>query len=98
MAVFLNSNCYLLLSQIKKKKVKFTACNTILIIPNKDDIKEDDTHLDLWWSKEDLKAFLIEAQLEFQDIIQRHPGITRADMFKLLYNTGNITFDENNFV
>ena len=67
------------------------------IIPTRKELIEENLSNDLWWSNNDYIQFRFEALNEIMEIKEKHPNINREQSLKLLYQPGNICYDEANF-
>ena len=97
---FVNTNHFLLLPQIineNKKNVTFSNTQYMHIIPTRKEIIAANLRKDLWWSNNDYMRFRFEAFNEMKEIREKHPCISREQGLKLLYQPGNICYDEANF-
>ena len=97
---FVNTNQFLLLPQIinkNKKNVTFSNTKYMHIIPTRKELIEENLSNDLWWSNNDYIQFRFEALNEIMEIKEKHPNINREQSLKLLYQPGNICYDEANF-
>ena len=97
---FVNTNQFLLLPQIinkNKKNVTFSNTKYMHIIPTRKELIEENLSNDLWWSNNDYIQFRFEALNEMMEIKEKHPNINRQQSLKLLYQPGNICYDEANF-
>ena len=97
---FVNTNQFLLLPQIinkNKKCVSFSNTKYMHIIPTRKEIIDSNLSNDLWWSNNDYMQFRFEALNELMEIKHKHPNINRQQSMKLLYQPGNICYDEANF-
>lgn len=97
---FVNTNQFLLLPQIinkNKKNVTFSNMQYMHIIPTRKELIDENLSHDLWWSNNDYMQFRIEALNEMMEIKGKHPNINRQQSLKLLYQPGNICYDEANF-
>jgi hypothetical protein len=97
---FVNTNQFLLLPQIinkNKKNVTFSNAQYMHIIPTRKELLDENLSEDLWWSNNDYMQFRFEALNEMIELKQKHPNINREQSLKLLYQPGNICYDEANF-
>lgn len=51
----------------------------------------------LWYSDREINSFKILARKEISDLLNIHKSMTYMQCVKLLYQPGNICYDENNF-
>lgn len=75
-----------------QKKVKFDRATYFLIPP----IKED-SETDLWWTDYDYFKSRITSQMEINRLVGIDKSMDVKDAVKLLYQPGNISFNEDNF-
>jgi hypothetical protein len=97
---FVNTNQFLLLPQIinkNKKNVTFSNAQYMHIIPTRKELIDENLSEHLWWSNNDYMQFRFEALNEIIELKQKHPNINREQSLKLLYQPGNICYDEANF-
>ena len=77
----------------KLKKVNFSICNSICLIPMYYEIYN---YEELWWSQEDLVDIKNNAITEIKCFMKNNPLMTYYYAKKLLYQN-NICYDRSNF-
>ena len=79
-----------------KKKLKFNNIVKVFLIPNRNEILQND----LWWSCQDIANFKKTSNDEILNLIKRHKYMTIKQATKLLYQPGSLTikYDINNFI
>lgn len=80
-----------------KKNVSFYNEVKVILIPSRKEIFYAKLCNELWFSEKDLIRFKIETFGEITEMRKKHPGINRTQVFKLLYQPNNISFNESNF-
>ena len=94
------SNYFLIGSQLNsiiKKSITFSTEVKVILIPSRKELFDANLYNELWWSKKDFIRFKIESFDEMTKMKKKHFGITREEVLKLLYQPGNISFNESNF-
>jgi hypothetical protein len=86
-------------NQIKKtiKKVTFSNIVSLHLIPSRQELIDANLLDDLWWDKQDCSRFYLESLVEMKELKEKHPDIKRNEILKLLYQPGNISYNESNF-
>jgi hypothetical protein len=74
-----------------KKKVEFKIINEIYYV-------NYDSNYNNWLSNIDYSNSKISALNEIKNLLLRTPGMKVRDALKLLYQPGNISYDEKNFI
>jgi hypothetical protein len=77
----------------KNKLLRFSNTVDIIIINH-----FIDYYNYLWWSDTDLQSFKTSSYIEIKELINRHWEMSIRQAQKLLYQPGNIVYDENNFI
>jgi hypothetical protein len=76
---------------MSKKKVEFKIINEIYYV-------NYDLSYNNWLNNIDYNNSKISAQNEIRNLLLHSPGMTVRDALKLLYQSGNISYDEKNFI
>lgn len=58
---------------------------------------ENTNFSELWYNNHEINSFKISAMKETSDLLSLHKSMTYKQCIKLLYQPGNICYDENNF-
>lgn len=94
------SNYFIMMSQLDstmKKSVSFSSIVRVWLIPTRKELFAENLYNELWWSEKDFIRFKIESFDEMTKLKRKHPDINRYQILKLLYQPGNISFNESNF-
>ena len=79
------------------KNVNFDKTQYVIYIPSRTDLIRYKLVNDLWWSEHDYEEIQQSAQRDIKRLMRIHKSMTIQNARKLLYQPGNIRYDENNF-
>jgi hypothetical protein len=79
-------------NQKPQKQVKFDRATYFLVTPMKENCETD-----LWWTDYDYFKSRITSQMEINRLLGIDKSMAVKDAVKLLYQPGNISFNEDNF-